>query len=177
MDKVLSVPMWPYLSLERWHHLSLLKRPEVLSMLNNVRAQALAPSRIDTFIHLIDEELGYHLHRAVQKTKSDLSSQDDAEFRFHCGREVLESRVQRAAFEAWIADELALIEGCVDGLLSSSGVARADVDRVFLTGGTSFVPAVRSLFESRFGAERIRAGNEFTSVAQGLALKARDVRL
>jgi hypothetical chaperone protein len=177
MDKVLSVPMWPYLSLERWHHLSLLKRPEVLSMLNNVRAQALAPSKIDTFIHLIDEDLGYHLHRAVQKTKSDLSAQDDAEFQFHCGRERLETRVRRADFETWIAEELSLIETCVDGLLASSGVARMDVDRVFLTGGTSFVPAVRALFETRFGAERIRAGNEFTSVAQGLALKARDIAL
>jgi hypothetical chaperone protein len=42
---------------------------------------------------------------------------------------------------------------------------------VFLTGGSSFVPAVRRIFESRFGADRIRAGNEFTSVARGLALK------
>jgi hypothetical chaperone protein len=43
---------------------------------------------------------------------------------------------------------------------------------VFLTGGSSFVPAVRRIFESRFGAERIRTGNEFTSVARGLAVRA-----
>jgi hypothetical chaperone protein len=43
---------------------------------------------------------------------------------------------------------------------------------VFLTGGTSFVPAVRRIFETRFGADRIRTGNEFTSVARGLAVKA-----
>jgi hypothetical chaperone protein len=46
------------------------------------------------------------------------------------------------------------------------------VDRVFLTGGTSFVPAVRRIFEKRFTAERVRTGNEFTSVARGLALRA-----
>jgi hypothetical chaperone protein len=45
---------------------------------------------------------------------------------------------------------------------------------IFLTGGSSFVPAVRRIFETRFGAARIRAGNEFTSVARGLALKALD---
>jgi hypothetical chaperone protein len=44
------------------------------------------------------------------------------------------------------------------------------VDRVFLTGGTSFVPAVRRIFEERFGAERIESGNEFTSIAHGLSL-------
>jgi hypothetical chaperone protein len=40
---------------------------------------------------------------------------------------------------------------------------------VFLTGGTSFVPAVRKLFESRFGVSRVEAGNEFVSIANGLA--------
>jgi hypothetical chaperone protein len=43
------------------------------------------------------------------------------------------------------------------------------VDRVFLTGGSSFVPAVRRIFERRFGADRVDAGNEFVSIANGLA--------
>jgi hypothetical chaperone protein len=45
---------------------------------------------------------------------------------------------------------------------------------VFLTGGSSFVPAVRRIFIERFGADRIRMGDEFTSVARGLALRALD---
>jgi hypothetical chaperone protein len=43
---------------------------------------------------------------------------------------------------------------------------------VFLTGGSSFVPAVRRIFENRFGVSKIRTGDEFTSVARGLALRA-----
>jgi hypothetical chaperone protein len=43
---------------------------------------------------------------------------------------------------------------------------------VFLTGGTSLVPAVRRIFAERFGEERLRGGDELTSVAQGLALRA-----
>jgi hypothetical chaperone protein len=46
------------------------------------------------------------------------------------------------------------------------------VDRVFLTGGSSFVFIIRQIFATRFGEDRIRTGNEFTSVAQGLALRA-----
>jgi hypothetical chaperone protein len=172
MDKVLPVPAWPYFSLERWHHLSLLRRPDVLSLLTNVRAHALEPERIDAFLALIDEELGYHLHRAVQKVKSLLSDHAVASFQFACGSVTLEATVERGAFEEWIAGELSRIETCVDTLLRSSGVEPGDVDRVFLTGGTSFVPAVKRIFETRFGADRIRAGNEFTSVARGLALKA-----
>jgi hypothetical chaperone protein len=45
---------------------------------------------------------------------------------------------------------------------------------VFLTGGTSFVPAVHALFTERFGAERVATGGELVSVAEGLALIGAD---
>ena len=60
----------------------------------------------------------------------------------------------------------------VPEFLKSSAIAPNQIDRVFLTGGTSFVPAVRRIFESSFTPARVRTGNEFTSVAQGLALRA-----
>jgi hypothetical chaperone protein len=43
-------------------------------------------------------------------------------------------------------------------------------DRVFLTGGTSLVPAVRAIFAERFGEARVVAAGAFVSVAEGLAL-------
>src|SRR5437660_113164 len=81
--------------------------------------------------------------------------------------------VTRRAFETWIADDLRAIEGSIDSLLQSSGITQSDVDRVFLTGGSSFVPAVRRIFSSRFGKERIRGGHEFMSVVHGLGWRAR----
>jgi hypothetical chaperone protein len=41
---------------------------------------------------------------------------------------------------------------------------------VFLTGGTSFVPAVRRIFENRFASGTIESGGELLSIAHGLAL-------
>jgi hypothetical chaperone protein len=78
--------------------------------------------------------------------------------------------VTRGAFEDWISPEVARIEATVDAALTSAGVAPWQIDRVFLTGGTSLVPRIRRLFEERFGAERIASGNELTSIAHGLAL-------
>lgn len=80
--------------------------------------------------------------------------------------------VTREAFESWIADDLRAIRSCIDSLLTNAGVTRRQIDRVFLTGGTSLVPAVRRIFIERFGEDRIRTGNEFISVARGLALRA-----
>jgi len=171
MDKLLPVPIWVYAKLERWHHLSLLKTRDTMDMLSSVRGQALEPEKINALMQLIQEDLGYQLHRAVQKVKCDLSEDQTARFQFFDGAVNLNAMVERRDFETWIADELGQIEDCVDGLLGSSGIEAREIDMVFLTGGSSFVPAVRRIFESRFGAERIRAGHEFTSVARGLALK------
>jgi hypothetical chaperone protein len=172
MDKVLPVPNWVYFKLERWHHLSLLRSADTLNMLESVRAQALEPDRIGSLISLVRHGLGYPLHQAVQKVKCELSEGTSATFRFLDGELDLEADVTRDQFESWIADELGAIELSVDRLLSKTGVDAHDVDTVFLTGGSSFVPAVRRIFESRFGPERIRTGDEFTSVASGLALQA-----
>jgi hypothetical chaperone protein len=174
LDKILTVPNWVYIKLERWHHLSLLRGRDVLDMLKGVHAQSLEPEKIAALIHFIKENLGFQLHRAVQKVKSDLSNASCAVFQFSDGFVDLQVAVERASFEEWISEELGKIEQCVDSLLASSGVLPNDIDMVFLTGGSCFVPAVRKIFETRFGKQRIRGGNEFTSVARGLALKAMD---
>ena len=172
MNKILPVPTWVYAKLERWHHLSFLKAKDTMNMLASVKAQALEPKKIEALIHLVNEDLGYHLHQSVQTTKCDLSAEMAARFHLSDGFLGIDAIAERSCFEGWIADEVSAIEGCVDSLLASSGVLPVDVNMVFLTGGSSFVPVVRRVFEQRFGADRIRTGNEFTSVAAGLALKA-----
>jgi hypothetical chaperone protein len=169
-----ALPAWIYANLERWHYLSFLRTNSVMELLKGARARAMEPEKIEALMMLVDEDLGYQLHQAVQRLKFELSQSERAEFRFREGGLELRIAVTRAEFESWIADDLVRIEQCVDGLLASSGVDSRMVDRVFLTGGTSFVPAVRRIFETRFGHERVRTGNEFTSVASGLALRARE---
>ena len=172
MDKVLPVPTWVYRKLERWHHLSFLKAKDVIDMLQSVKASAFEPERIEALLHLIQDDLGYHLHRSVQHLKCALSESDAAVFKFDDADAYIEAAVERREFESWIAEELEAIEGCVRRCVDQAGVDPREVDRVFLTGGSSFVPAVRRIFERRFGRDRIRSGNEFTSVARGLALRA-----
>jgi hypothetical chaperone protein len=176
LNKILpAVPAWIFAHLEHWHYLSFLRTNNVREILKSARTRALEPEKIEALIALIEGDLGYQLHQAVQKVKYELSQKESAEFAFRDGApgaSTVELRipVTRAQFETWIADDLAAIEHSVDALLKSAGVEPRDVDRVFLTGGTSFVPAVRRIFTHRFGGDRIRGGNEFTSVAQGLAL-------
>jgi hypothetical chaperone protein len=174
--KVLPVPAWLYSNLERWHYLSFLKSKNTMQMLAELRLQAFEPERIAALIHVIEHDLGYHMYRAVEQTKIELSERELSALIFRDAALTIEQPVMRDEFEGWIGDEVAAIAACLDRLLEHTGVAPNDVGSVFMTGGSSFVPAVRRLFESRFGASRIRSGGELTSVAKGLALSALDLR-
>jgi hypothetical chaperone protein len=178
INKILpAVPAWIYAHLEHWHYLSFLRTANVREILRSARVRALEPEKIEALIAVIEGDLGYQLHQAVQKAKFELSRHEKTEFAFRdgiAGASTVDLRipVTRKQFESWIVEDLAAIEHSVDTLLKSTGVLPREVDRVFLTGGSSFVPAVRRIFTSRFGQDRIRGGHEFTSVAQGLAFSA-----
>jgi hypothetical chaperone protein len=173
--KVLPVPAWLYTNLERWHYLSFLKSKKTMDMLAELRLQAFEPEKIAALIHVIEDDLGYHLYRAVEQAKMALSKQEISALRFRDGALAIEQAVKRDEFESWVGEEMAAITACLDRLLEHTGVTPTDIGSVFMTGGSSFVPAVRQLFEARFGASRLHSGGELTSVASGLALRALDL--
>ncbi len=174
MNKTLPVPRWVYSKLERWHHLSFLKTGETLQMLQSVRTMADEPDRINALLFLIENDLGYALHQSVQRTKVNLSRDLETPFTFVDGDVDINLRIRRKLFESWITYHMEAIRACIDRLLAATGVQATDVDRIFLTGGSSFVPAVRGIFAERFGESKIASGDEFTSVANGLAMRSAD---
>jgi hypothetical chaperone protein len=171
----IPVPKWIYTDLERWHHLSFLRSRKTLGLLHDVLEGSQAPDQIRALLHLIEADLGFQLYRAVEQTKRELSSEPESWILFDHPPAEFEIRVTREEFEGWIADELAEIEECVNRLLAHTQTTEHQVDRVFMTGGSSFVPAVRRIFERRFGGEKLRGGGELVSVASGLSLRALDL--
>src|SRR6202034_2243815 len=112
LNKILpAVPAWIYANLERWHYLSFLRTNNVREILKSARIRALEPEKIQALIALIEEDLGYQLHQAVQKLKFELSSSDSAEFYFRDGSMDLRIPVSRHEFESWIVGDLQAIEG------------------------------------------------------------------
>ncbi len=169
-DKVLDIPAGWFTDFSDWSRLALMRNRKTLAELEKLRRAALDPQAIGRMIAVIEGELGYQLYHAVGALKRALSTAEAAHFRFEGGDLAIEAEGSRGAFEAWIAPDMARIEAAVDRALALAAIDAAAIDRVFLTGGTSLTPRVRRLFEERFGAERIAAGGELTSIAHGLAL-------
>ncbi len=167
------VPAWLYGHLRRWHLLSFLKEDSTQRLLERVARGALDPGKIAKLVRVVDDDLGLPLHRAVEGAKVRLSAA--AGDRVGLPALDLDLPLARPAFEDWIADDLAAIDQVLDDVLARAGVSPGEVDRVFATGGSSLVPAVRSRLAARFGGDKLVGGEELTSVAWGLAARAREL--
>ncbi|AMK20080.1 MULTISPECIES: Hsp70 family protein [Sphingobium] len=170
MGKRLEIPAGHFTDFGDWSRLALMHNRRTLADLNKLKRAATDPAAIGRMIAVVENELGYPLYDAVARLKRVLSSEDRAHFHFDSAGVRVEADVSRADFERWIAPDLARIGTAVDAALVNAGVRAEAIDHVFLTGGSSLIPAVRRLFDERFSASRIASGDELTSIAHGLAL-------
>ena len=173
-DKLLPFPAYVHAAFAQWHQLSWLKTAKTMAELKTLAAASDAPHKIEALIRFLEMDLGFELYRAIAAVKLRLSEADEAALDFSSGGVTLRATVTRRDFERFIAPDLDRIAQATDEALNGAGLAPESIDAVFLTGGTSYVPAVRRLFEERFGPKRLHSGNAFQSVASGLALLAAD---
>lgn len=169
-DKVLEIPAGYFADFGDWSRLALMRNRKTLDELARLRRAAIDPAAIGRMIAAVEHELGHGLYEAVGRLKRALSTEEHGSFRFESPDLTITADVARADFERWIAPDLGRIAETVDIALAGAGLTRGDIDHVFLTGGSSLIPAVRRLFTERFGESRLASGEELTSVAQGLAL-------
>ena len=169
-DKILEIPGGYFADFGDWSRLAMMRNRRTLDEIRRLQRDAERPELIGRMIALIEHEQGFPLYDAVGKLKRALSSSDHAEFHFVGGEIEIGADVRRTDFEQWIADDLRRVEAAMDQALARARVSPDAIDRVFLTGGSSLIPAIRALFARRFGEERIATGGELTSIAHGLAL-------
>jgi hypothetical chaperone protein len=168
--KDLPLPAHYFGSFARWNELSMMNRPNVLKAIQELADASPQRKALEALIALIESGASYSLYQAISKAKAVLSNAEETDFEFAVDGVSIKRTITRAEFNTWIADDLSRISACVDSALAKSGLAADGIDRVFLTGGTSHVPAVRDLFRQRFGEARVETGDELISIAKGLAL-------
>ncbi len=168
-----SVPHWLFFRLRRWHHLSFLREATTLELLDRIHHGSSDPARIARLVRLVEDDLGLPLHQAVERCKVALSVREEAEL--VQPQLELAAQATRTAFGEWVVPELDDIDAVVSEVLSRAGVAATEVDTVFATGGSALVPAVRRRLADRFGEAKLAGGEELTSVAWGLAARARQL--
>jgi len=176
--KLLPVPVHIFHIISRWDQIHFLKTLSYREELRTYLASSDNPIAIRSLIKLVDEDLGYFIFRAIESAKIDLSSSHESTIAYESGKLRIDEQLTRSEFDAYIGEYVARIGEAVDATLDRAGEANgrpAEIDAVFMTGGSARVPAVRDVLVSRFGEDRIvDDADQFQSVSRGLALVARD---
>jgi hypothetical chaperone protein len=174
MSGTFELPRSPFTSFARWNQLSILKTSREFADLKKLLRDCESADRVEKLIDLVEENQGYPLYKAVSEAKAQLSASATTTLKFAPMGRDFEVELSRAQFDCWIAEDLRRITETLDDALKNANLSPRDIDRVFLTGGTSLVPAVRAIFDTRFEVSKIAGGNEFNAIAKGLALIAAD---
>lgn len=172
--KYLPVPVQLFTTLCTWERIPFLKTAQYRRDLKYIRSGAKDRAAIDRLIALIDANLGFKLFQAIREAKHDLSEREEVSLRFSELIIYLDERIERIDFEGMIAEEMEKLTRATNQVLEEAGVAPEEITHVFLTGGSSMVPLIRTQFRRTFSeAEFTADSRRFDTVSAGLALHAR----
>lgn len=127
------------------------------------------PDALNRLIALIEPENYFEFLNELERTKILLSSQKEVSFSFQNKPIEITRVITRMEFESVTANLLRQAEEEIFDVFEGTNTTPKDVKTVFLTGGSSQIPAFQKIVEKNFGKEGIQKGEIFTSVANGLA--------
>ncbi|SMC89982.1 hypothetical chaperone protein [Desulfocicer vacuolatum DSM 3385] len=158
--------------LTQWHLIPQLRLPSTLKNIKELKVNAGLKDQklLENLENLIESNYGYLLFQSIEKSKCELSHKESSHVYFNDYEICIDELITRDEFEGFIREKVSSINTCIDSTLRDAGLTSSDIDVVFLTGGSSYIPLIRSLFDQRMGADKIRTADAFTSVAYGLGL-------
>jgi hypothetical chaperone protein len=171
-DKWLNLPNHIFIDICEWHQIPFLREHRTMEFLRDVQRRTTNPKGIANLRALIFQNYGYSVFQRIEEAKIRLSSTDKTTIDCALKEVTFHESVTLTEFNTLIQPFINSIQNCVQELLKAHNTSSIQVDNIFLTGGTSEVKAVKQLFNKMFGAEKVRTGKTFTSVAEGLGLTA-----
>ncbi|MBC7384459.1 MAG: Hsp70 family protein [Bacteroidia bacterium] len=169
-DKMLEMPVHIFVTLCEWDQMGFLKDGKIRKQLDSYYFWTDKNPAVLRLMNLIDHNLGFSLFQHIEKSKIELSSGNSATIAFNEREIDIVEEISLTEFEQIISKEITKTENYVLAFLEKQNVTFSQVSNVFLTGGTSSIPAVKNIFEKHFTKEKISSGDNFNSVALGLAL-------
>ena len=144
-----------------------------VELLEFIRAEAGDRAKIDLLLELVKQRAGHWVAVQVEEAKIALSESEAARIDLSRIAPQLGVEVTRPSFDACVERLIGKVQTTVGALLRDAGVATADVDTVFFTGGSSRVPRLREAVSALAPQARSVEGDLFGSIGAGLALDAR----
>ena len=168
VDKNLPMPNALYHELATWATINFAYTYRNERELAGLVAEAREPEKVGRLLALLRRRLGHRLAFAVEDAKIALSAMDRTAVSLAFLEDSLAAPAERAGFEHAIAARTDRLYRTAGDCIAAAGLGASAVDTIFLTGGSSRVPAVRAAIARAAPSARLAAGSDLLSVALGL---------
>jgi hypothetical chaperone protein len=152
----------------QWHRIPLLRARTTREHIRVIKRTTDDRPAIEHLENIINDNYGFFLFQAIEKAKCELSDRDQSLICFTERDLHIHEDIVKSEFESINAENFQQITECIDEVVARSGLLPAQIDTVFLTGGTSRIPRIQALFTERFGRDKLENRYAFTSVVHGL---------
>lgn len=167
--KVLTVPVSLFANICSWEQMNFFNGLRIRKDIEDYYYFSGNNRKFKNLITLIDHNLGYSVFRAIEQTKISLTSTAKASFNYHQMEIEIDEQISLDVYEDIIAKDVARIANYLDQFIVLNKIDSQEIDSLFLTGGTSMVKSIQSLFRQKFPHVNLNSGDNFKSVANGLA--------
>ena len=167
--KMLELPSTFFTNICSWEKMNFFNGQKVKNDLRRYYAYTKNNRKFKNLITLTEHNLGFSIFQSIEKTKIELSTSNSSVFSYSNLEIDIHESVSLSQYNAIIGKDILKIGNYLDEFLNRNNIKKEDIDSLFFTGGTSQVAAVQDLFRSKFPNTPINSGDNFISVAQGLA--------
>ncbi|MHA4894415.1 Hsp70 family protein [Pedobacter sp. PWIIR3] len=169
LGKILTVPKSLFVNICSWEQMNFFNGQRIKKDIENYYYFSGNDAKFRNLITLIDNNLGYSMFQSIEKTKIELSKSNHSVFRYKKMDIKIEENIQLSHYEEIIEKDVVRIEDYLDKFMIQHKISATDIDSLFLTGGTSMVGRIQKLFKTKFPHIKLNSGDNFKSVAKGLA--------
>jgi len=133
---------------------------------------AAEPAKVERLLKVVQQRLGHRLAFAMEDAKIVLSAEDRVAVPLAFLEAGLEVEATRPEFDQAIAASVERLCRSAGDCIAAAGLKPAAIETIFLTGGSSRVPAVRAAVARAAPSARLAGGSDLLSVALGLTQMA-----
>lgn len=169
-----EVPSSPFVDLATWHLIHWMYTPRRLREVRALRSNYSDLRLHDRLVAVLEQRLGHQLASEVEQAKIHASVHGESA---RIDLALVEAGLQAAVAPAQMAADLSplldQVVDCAADCVARSGLTPAQLDAVYLTGGSSSLRPFQDVLRQRFPATSIVEGDLFGGVASGLSYAGR----
>jgi len=167
-----NLPVSYFNDLATWQRINQLYSNKAMTDLRQIRQEAAEPHLVERMIDIVRHRQGHALAGRVEQAKIDLTTRPTATIHLPIAGEKVDIALTQERMNAAIAPATARVVETAAATVRDAGLVPAQIETLFLTGGSTAIPQMRDAIRALFPQARVVEGDAFGSVGLGLALDA-----